>query len=341
LTLLLVGGGAQAEPRFKPREVASNEPDESHVGRALNAAGDASGRREGRNGTAAHAVLWWHDRGALDIGSLSGDRHSEANALTSRGEAAGSANANTGLRAFAFDPGRGLRDLAILPGDTCSEALGMNDAGEIVGVSSGPHGMRAVRWSAQGEATRLPSLKAAAFARAVAISGSGEAVGWSGTASRTRAVLWPREGAPIDLRVLPGDRASEAHAVNAGGEVVGQSRGRTIRPFRWNRSRGMTALPLLPGDTYGRALAIDSSGNVVGSSGTHHGARAVLWTPDGAVHDLNEALASSPGMELVEAVGVNDRGQILAHGQAHDDGIDEGHHEGPTHMFVLDPVTAP
>lgn len=333
--------GKDGEPRFTTREVGSRGLNESRVGRALNDAGDVTGRSEGELGTAAHAVLWWHDATATDIGELFAGGHSEANALTALGEAAGSSNAAAGLRAFVFDPRGGPRDLGTLPGDTCSEALGMNEAGEVVGVSSGPKGMRAVRWSARGDAIGLAALRGAEFARAIAIAASGEAVGLSGRASRTRAVLWPRQGAPVDLGVLPGDDASAAFGINADGEVVGQSSRRSaIRPFRWTRAHGMTALPLLPGHDFGRAVAIDSSGNVVGSSGEHHGAHAVLWTADGTVHDLNDALGSASGVELGEAVGINDRGQILVLGQAHD-GASEGHDEGPTRVFLLDPVVAP
>jgi len=292
-----------------------------------------------------------------DVGQLPGGRELFVNGINDAGIVVGAANTVAGMRpcrnplAGTPPPGQcpvstthavmwtksgGLRDLGVLPGDTASQAYAVNNPGAVVGYSSGPRGMRAFLWTPKNGFTELGVLPGGDSSKAFGVNDRGLVVGSSGSSVGTRAVLWTL-GRIQDLGTLPGDTTSEAVAINNQGTIVGYSTGPLgVRPFLWTASSGMQALPTLPGSNLvGRALGIEDSGKVVGSSGNFPGVHAVIWDSTGIPQDLNKLVTLPVGLVLMQAVGINARGQILVLGR---DGSDvHGYHEGPNRALLLTP----
>jgi uncharacterized membrane protein len=297
------------------------------------------------------------------LGGLANSDYSAANGINDSGDVVGSTNTATSVRAFLAVANAGVRNLNPLPGDIASEAFGINDRDQVVGYSSGPSGARAVLWNALGVVQNLGTLPGGKVSKAFAINEVGAVVGMSGSpigaspgfrvilledepwvrvvpsgesVPRFRAFLWDSKSGMKDLGTLQGDTDSAAFGINSLGDVVGYSIGSLgMRAFRWTVKAGMQVLISLPGHRAAKALGISETGQAVGSSGGD-GARAILWNSSGLPQDLNTLIPTSAGVVLMEAVGINARGQILALGrlarEAH-----LGHHEGPNKAFLLTP----
>jgi probable HAF family extracellular repeat protein len=127
----------------------------------------------------------------------------------------------------------------------------------------------------------------------------------------------------MDLGTLPGGIRSEATSVNREGLVAGWSETRTAAAGGWHWARHafiasgplMKDLGTLGGDeSWANAVAAD--GTVVGASeDKQHRKRAFCWS-GGNMQDLNGLVRpAEPACILEEAVGINSRGQIAAHGR--------------------------
>jgi uncharacterized membrane protein len=91
----------------------------------------------------------------------------------------------------------------------------------------------------------------------------------------------------------------------------------------------MKALPALPGGTSATALAISELGEIAGSAEGISGLRAVLWSNTHEPQDLNTVVSLPPGMVLMQAVGINTLGQIVALGRPENI---HANHEGPSRV---------
>ena len=88
-----------------------------------------------------------------------------------------------------------------------------------------------------------------------------------------------------------------------------------IRAFRGQVGVGIALLPLAEGFVQSRGLGIAPDGSVVGTAAPPSGLSVgALWTPDGAMHDLNRLIDSASGWVLQSALAVNAQGQIVGHG---------------------------
>ena len=144
----------------------------------------------------------------------------------------------------------------------------------------------------------------------------------------------------VSLGTLPGDTDSMAVSINKQGQVVGYSSGPSgTSAFLWTRKGGMVSLGTLSGHDYSRAVAINDQGEVVGLSGSLVRARAFLWTSSRGMEDLNSLIAMGADFVLAEAVGINNRGTILAIGRD-DDGHADAHdnHELAARVLLLVPL---
>lgn len=342
LALVLALAGPQlAQPALAATydvvDLATLAQGTSTVVRGPNLGGMAvgGGRVAGQAGSRRQGLVF--DRGTvLNVTGLPGSDYSNVLGANDLGRLVGAANGATAMRAFAATGAGDGRELAPLPGDTASAAFAVNNAGTAVGFSSGPGGERAVAWSAAGAASELAGTPGASN-RAYSINERGDAVGVVGSSTARRAAFWPAVGAPRTLPALTGFQATEAAWVNAAGDVVGYSataaEGR--RATLWPAAGAPSDLGVLPGGTHSQAFGINDAGVVVGSSDSAEGTRAVLWTRTGGMQDLN-LLAPTPGLVLTKAVGINNRGVVIAVG--HEPSGDAHDHELPVRVVMLVPA---
>ncbi len=102
---------------------------------------------------------------------------------------------------------------------------------------------------------------------------------------------------------------SDAGEIAGGATIQGDQ---ALHAFVW-RNGIMTDLGTLPGDSCSASLALNSRGQIVGQSFScvaNPTFRAFLWENGGPMLDLNTLIPSGSGVQLVDAVNINDRGEI-------------------------------
>ena len=189
--------------------------------------------------------------------------------------------------------GSTLEELPTYAGDTDGFGYGINDEGQIVGAT--------------GICNQLVPF------------------------SSLHAVLWPNgpNGGVVDLGNLGGATLNIAFYINNQGQIVGQSGvsyGINFHAFLWQKGV-MTDLGTLPGDLESWANNINNKGQAVGTSFPATGSRAFIWQ-NGVITDLNTLIPVGSPLYLLEAFGINDRGQIAGFGQLSD---------GALRAYVLEP----
>jgi probable HAF family extracellular repeat protein len=248
-------------------------------------------------------------------------------------------------RGFVWKDGL-IRPLPTLGGDNALAFGGANDRGEIVGMAEAAvrdptctspqvFDWKPVIWGPRyGHIRQLPLYPGDTVGTASAINDEGQVVGGSGScgppafSAIAHARLW-QASSIINLgphaRALGGLYNNLPTAINDSGQVVGWSDlpgDATTHAFLW-QDGNMTDLGTLPGDTSSFAYGINDSGQVVGQSCDQDGnCRAFLWQR-GSMTDLNslEALdAANASLVLVNAEGINDRGEIVGFGVFSDTG---------------------
>jgi probable HAF family extracellular repeat protein len=230
----------------------------------------------------------------------------------------------TNLICLPFVWRRGVMTALPLLGGNNGLAGAINNRGQIVGMSETPNPdptcspfflqIEAVVWQ-NGQVQELAPLPGDPDGFANGINDNGQAVGITGCAGNTHAVLW-QNGTAIDLGNLGGAGGNVAFDINNRGQVVGQSDiagDTTHHAFLWQNGV-MTDLGTLYGLPASLANAINSQGQVVGFSQDLDGSNTVafLWQ-DGVMTDLNTLIPADPSLFLIEALGINDRGQIAGY----------------------------
>lgn len=246
--------------------------------------------------------------------------------------------------------GNGNRSSAAAVNDA-GTAVGMgptyDKAGKMLGTS-------ALRWEGGGTAvTALGHLGTAAdgtyrsSANAVDRHGNAAGMSFKYDAAHTylgvAAVRWLAGSAePVELGNLgvSAEGRTETYAVggNEGGTIFGVSQQYTPagawqgwRVVRWlpGQTTAQVLKPLsmgLSGSTYTWAHAINRSGWIAGTANAvltsssepadpmHMDVHAVVWGPDGMVHDLNKLLPAGSPWKLYGAYSISDKGLVTGVG---------------------------
>jgi probable HAF family extracellular repeat protein len=233
----------------------------------------------------------------VDLGTLSGECCSQANAINDRGEVVGDSSVASGARhAFRWRAGT-MTDLGTLGGFN-STASDINARGNVVGASELADGStHAVLWRG-GALVDLGTL-GGDFSWATAVNDAGTVAGFSTTETGVpRAFVW-RAGTMTELPTIDGV-FSRAYDINNRGDVVGDASvdGMNSVPVRW---RGTTVTSLT--DRPGQGSGINDRGQV---AGFYFGDGAFLST-GGRATDLGAV----PGATFAQAFGLNNRGQVV------------------------------
>jgi len=287
---------------------------------AINHAGEVAGWRVNQDGTTAAAVF----------SPAGGSRHAgagtRAGAINSSGTVAGTAYTAGGERAFVWNGGN-LELMAFAGGP--SWALAINAPGSVAGAATVASGEVHAFLYSHGRVQDLGTL-GGPWSSAYALNNAGQAAGASLTAAGVfHAFLWDPVTGLRDLGAL-GGASSYAFGLNDLGQVVGHSQVASgfFHAFVWDEETGLRDLGTLGGSASFGA-AINNSGYVVGyswvagSEVTH----AFLYR-GGVLLDLNSLVAGADGWTLIEAVGINDAGQIAGTGLLN----------GIEYAYRLDPI---
>jgi probable HAF family extracellular repeat protein len=295
------------------------------------------------------AVLWRN--GIINLGTLGGNQ-SVANAINDRGQVVGGAlNATpdpfansplpcnncspfglnflfvptaTETHAFLWRGGK-MQDLGTLGGPD-STAVIVNESEEVAGQSftsfiANPSGVPTVDpffWE-NGKMVDIGTL-GGSYGFVNWMNNRGQVVGQSNLAGdqANHAFLWDKKQGLKDLGTVNGYSAgSIAYWINDAGEVVGESDSPTAsRAFLW-RNGAMTDLGTVAGDACSVALSINSRGQIVGfgSADCFNEDHAFLSENGGPMIDLQSLVPPGSDVTLIEAVFINDRGEIAARGK--------------------------
>jgi probable HAF family extracellular repeat protein len=175
--------------------------------------------------------------------------------------------------------------------------------------------VEAVIWQ-DGQVQELPPFPGDPDGFASAVNDKGQVAGFTGCVTGDiHAVLW-QHSMPNDLGNLGGVTGNFPNNINNQGQVVGQSDlpgDTTHHAFFWTKHDGMRDLGLLPGDVNSLAASINNKTQVVGKSDDPSGnSRAFLWQ-NGVMTDMNTLIPANFPLYLIEALGINDRGQITGY----------------------------
>jgi len=262
--------------------------------------------------------------------------YSSANDINDAGQVVGSLGTNyfAPVSAFSYSNGA-ITNLGTLSGGGSSAAVGINASGDIVGtaaVSPSSNNSHVFVYR-NGAMTDLGTLPGTTSSRGSQINDAGQIVGTASYPNGATHAFLYSAGAFTDLGTLPGATASFASGINDAGQVIGTSFNSAI-----NTSHGflyadgtMIDIGTLGGqNTY--VAGINKAGQVVGNSSTatSPSGDAFLYA-NGVMVDLNSAIDASLGINLIDAVAINNLGQIVA----------EGVSGGTANSYLLTPVSVP
>lgn len=171
---------------------------------------------------------------------------------------------------------------------------------------------------------------------AIDINENGDAVGWVMVGGFPRAAHWDDQGNLTLLAGINGGDTTGAQVIAEDGRILGSAwneAGDRILPVVW-ATKDSAPVPLQEFEGLnGTARGVNSAGWVVGTNVSdpyNNSGLALLWDVSGTPADLNTLIPEDSGWNLIDAIAVNDAGQILGAGTV----------SGKTgiHAFRLTPV---
>jgi probable HAF family extracellular repeat protein len=352
----LSAGSAQDPPQYEITDLGvldSNVP--AAVPKSLNIADQVVGYSSVVTPAGSgepRAFLYTADAGMREIVPLS--LRNYAHGINARGDVVGSRSPKdfvAPVQAFLYTSSdEVVSGLPGVPGP--SEALAVNKGGQIVGYAGGSYpfltGARAFLWSDTGVIdihAGLPTV--AKHSVATALNAAGAVVGWYYVGERQDSSGGPdyrafMRDASGGLTVLPSPDGwgTQAVAVNAAGQIAGTATAAypQSRAMLWEANGTFKDLGSLGTGTRSSAWGLNADGVVVGEAWTGGWSGTSLRFPiyhafiyrGGTMKDLNNLIP--PGYELRTATAINDKGQIVAHGNGP---------LGSGRAFLLTPVLSP
>jgi probable HAF family extracellular repeat protein len=295
-------------------------------------------------------AIVWQEGSVINLGTFGGN-NSIAASVNNRGQVVGGAATQLvdpfpssfflpfgaqQSRAFLWQNGS-KEDLGTLGGPDAI-AVFINDRGQVAGLSYIDSNVNPTTGTPtvhpflreNGEMKDLGTIGGTLVFQLNHLNGSGELVGGMTTAGDTmiHPFLW--DGKKLrDLGTLGGSFGN-AIWVNDAGTVVGlaSNASEDLHAFVW-KHRVMIDLGVAAGDQCSIANAINASGQIVGSSGdcSAIATNALLWDR-GELINLNAFVPTESGVQLTEAVNINNRGDLAVQGVLPN---------GDLHAFLLTP----
>lgn len=273
---------------------------------AIDNAGRIAGQLAGR-------AFVWDGTSFLDIGTLGGPG-STALGLSDNGLVTGSADRADGSSAAFLYRGGALVDIARL--GVSSSGAAVNASGQVAGTWVDAAGENHAFLYSGGVARDIGNLGANS-ARATAINEAGDVVGSSFIAgfAAFHAFLY-RDGSMRDLGTLGGPSSSAA-AINDAGQIAGTSFIDDDIEHAFLYSGGALHDIGSLGGRFTQAHALNGAGQVVGLSTYADDVPGIDFSSafvyrDGRMLDLN-LVTERPGLwTVLDAVGINNAGQIAA-----------------------------
>lgn len=272
--------------------------------------------------TAGQRAFRWTSAGGIQtLGILAGGSYSIGAALSADGTVATgiSGSPTNNHRAFRWTVGTGIQSIGVLASGAASNGNAISANGSVIvggSYTNGFNSPRAFRWTSVGGMQNLGVFPGGTASGANAVSADGTVVAGYGNlpSGESHAFRWTSTGGMVDLGVLPDTDESIAQAVSADGlVVVGHSMdalNNTAHAFRWVLGSGMHDLSVLDGGDFAQAHDVNADGSVVvGTSNSVDGDRAILWTSNLGMIDLNAHLVflglDLTGWTLTSARGVS------------------------------------
>lgn len=278
---------------------------------ALNERGQVVGAASVDATETRHAFLY-SDGLTQDLGTLGG-RESSASDLNDAGEVVGTAQNAAGFdRAFLYRNGA-MQDLGTL-GGWFSEARGVNAAGEVAGQSADRDGFYLGFLYSNGTMHSLGTL-GGDYSDARAVNDQGHVTGRARTAANDERAYVHRDGVMRDIGAGRPGMGIWTEDINERGDVVGMWVPETgYAGYTGFLYRDGVMRELVPG-RYTEPKQINDAGVVVGYAHFGNAGHAFAWHETVGLVDLNERIDPALGFTLRVAEDINDRGQIVAHGQ--------------------------
>lgn len=270
-----------------------------------------------------------------------------ANSVNLSGDIVGASKAADGnVHAVIWHNGV-IQEIGTLPGFTTeSVAHHINNAGVVVGTSDNfdiPFQFNkghAFSWTASGGIKDVGTLPGRLYSEGVSVNSSGKIVGFSYSGDPNLSpvdAFLDNNGTKVNLGSLNNlEEDTYAFDINDSDQVVGKSLstskngGLNFKPFLWQNGV-ITDLGEIPGFPGGSATSINNLGQVVGISESLDGRNHPFLYSNGSIVDLNSLLPSGSGWELLQAHGIDDRGDIVGYGTLN----------GVEQAFLLRPTITP